>query len=67
MTTKKIEQRTANIGFKKLAVQCSADIFVVNQSLVIRINIFSKIATSPSCKTLYGDFKKEYADHKHHI
>ena len=28
-----------NSGFKKLAVQCSADTFVVNQSLVLRINI----------------------------
>ncbi|CAN5663149.1 hypothetical protein BH11BAC1_BH11BAC1_05550 [soil metagenome] len=25
--------------YKKLAVQCSADTFVVNQSLVLRINI----------------------------
>ncbi len=33
------EARTDNSGFKKLAVQCSADTFVVNQSLVLRINI----------------------------
>jgi len=33
------EARTANRGLAKVAVQCSADIFVVNQSLVLRINI----------------------------
>ncbi len=27
-----------NSTYKKLAVQCSADTFVVNQSLVLRIN-----------------------------
>ena len=31
--------------YKKLAVQCSADTFVVNQCLVLRINICSKIDT----------------------
>ena len=37
MTT---ERRTAdNTGLAKVAVQCSADTFVVNQSLVLRINI----------------------------
>jgi len=33
------EQRTANTGLAKVAVQCSADTFVVNQSLVLRTNI----------------------------
>ena len=28
-----------NIGFAKAVVQCSAETFVVNQSLVLRINI----------------------------
>ena len=31
--------RTANSTYKKLAVQYSADTFVVNQTLVLRINI----------------------------
>ncbi len=31
-----------NTGLAKLAVQCSADTFVVNQSLVLRINICGK-------------------------
>lgn len=31
-----------NTGLAKVAVQCSADTFVVNQSLVLRINISSE-------------------------
>ena len=38
MTSEK-EARTGNTGLAKVAVQCSADTFVVNQSLVLRINI----------------------------
>jgi hypothetical protein len=30
---------TGNTGLAKVAVQCSADTFVVNQTLVLRINI----------------------------
>ena len=33
------ESRPHNSGLAKVAVQCSADIFVVNQNLVLRINI----------------------------
>ncbi|WP_185096123.1 hypothetical protein [Elizabethkingia anophelis] len=40
-TTEK-EGRTHNSGLAKVAVQCSADTFVVNQSLVLRINIYGK-------------------------
>jgi hypothetical protein len=32
------EGRSANTGLAKVAVQCSIDTFVVNQSLVLRIN-----------------------------
>ena len=35
----KEEQRPGNTGLAKVAVQCSADTFMVNQSLVLRINI----------------------------
>jgi hypothetical protein len=38
MTTEK-EERRHNTGLAKVAVQWSADTFVVNQSLVLRINI----------------------------
>ncbi len=37
MTTER--KATYNTGLAKVAVQCSADTFVVNQSLVLRINI----------------------------
>jgi len=36
------EHRTDKTGLAKVAVQCSADTFVVNQSLVLRINIFGE-------------------------
>ena len=41
MTTKTTgkEAHKPNSGLAKVAVQCSADTFVVNQSLVLRINI----------------------------
>jgi hypothetical protein len=43
LTTKRniADRRTpaGNSGLAKVAVQCSADTFVVNQSLVLRINI----------------------------
>jgi len=32
-----------NSGLAKVAVQCSADTFVVNQTLVLRINICGEI------------------------
>ncbi len=36
------KQRRHNTGLAKVAVQCSADTFVVNQSLVLRINIYGE-------------------------
>ncbi len=36
------EARRHNTGLAKVAVQCYEDIFVVNQSLVLRINIFGE-------------------------
>jgi len=47
-----------NSGLAKVAVQCSADTFVVNQSLVLRINICGKKSPpSPSRKTLQAMIK----------
>ena len=37
--TNEKEHRSDNTGLAKVAVQCSADTFLVNQSLVLRINI----------------------------
>ena len=39
MTTSTDRKPTANRRLAKVAVQCSADSLVVNQSLVLRINI----------------------------
>jgi hypothetical protein len=36
------EGRSANTGLAKVAVSFSADTFVVNQSLVLRINIYGE-------------------------
>jgi len=41
-----------NRRLAKLAVQCSADTFVVNQSLVLRINICGKNATFAKRQTV---------------
>jgi hypothetical protein len=38
-----MELRNKHSGLAKVAVQCSADTFVVNQSLVLRINICGEI------------------------
>ena len=43
---------TANSGLAKVAVQCSADSFVVNQTFVLRINICGKIATFAKPQTV---------------
>ena len=40
--TEKEKQRTDNTGLAKVAVQCSADTFLVNQSFVLRMNISGK-------------------------
>jgi len=37
-----MKMAAANSTYNKLAVQCSADTFVVNQTLVLRINICGK-------------------------
>jgi hypothetical protein len=42
ITTDEKEHRTDNTGLAKVAVQYSADTFVVNQTLVLRINICSE-------------------------
>lgn len=34
--------QAGNKGLAKVAVQCSADTFVVNQTLVLRINIYGE-------------------------
>jgi hypothetical protein len=53
MTTAK-EARTANTGLAKVAVQCSADTFVVNQTLVLRINICGENRHLRQARNRYG-------------
>ena len=51
----RMRNTAGNTGLAKVAVQCSADTFVVNQTLVLRINICGKNrhlrqALSVTCK-----------------
>jgi hypothetical protein len=49
------ERKTAyNTGLAKVAVQCSADTFVVNQSLVLRINICGENRHLRQARKRYG-------------
>ncbi len=41
-----------NTGLAKVAVQCSADTFVVNRTLVLRINICSENRRNTNASTL---------------
>ncbi len=47
--TENKEWQTHNTGLAKVAVQCSADTFVVNQTLVLRINICGKSPALRQC------------------
>jgi len=52
------KKRTANTGLAKVAVQCSADTFVVNQSLVLRINICGENRHLRQARNRYRQAKK---------
>jgi hypothetical protein len=58
------EQRRHNTGLAKVAVQCSADTFVVNQNWFSASTFVVKIATSPSCKNVMGKFNKDTTKQK---
>ena len=45
-----------NTGLAKVAVQCSADTFLVNQSLVLRINICGENRHLRQARKRYGLF-----------
>lgn len=47
-----------NTGLAKVAVPCSADTFVVNQSLVLRINICGENRHLRQARNRYGQVKK---------
>ncbi len=48
------EERTHNSGLAKVAVKCFADTFVVKQTLVLRINNWSKNHHLRQAANLYG-------------
>ena len=50
---KDIEARTANMSLAKVSVQCSADTFVVDQTLVLRINICNENRHLRQARKLY--------------
>ncbi len=59
--------RTANTGLAKVAVQCSADTFVVNQTFVLHINICGKIrhlsqARNRDLKSMRIEITQRHAD-----
>ena len=48
------EKRPHNTGLAKVAVQCSVDTFVVNQSWVLRINICGENRHLRQARKRYG-------------
>ena len=52
------ESRPHNTGLAKVAVQCSADSFVVNQSLVLCINICGENRHLRQARNRYLDNKQ---------
>jgi hypothetical protein len=57
MTTYKERNTAGNRRLAKVAVQCSADTFVVNQSLVLRINICGANRHLRQAPKRYGQLK----------
>jgi len=47
-----------NTGLAKVAIQCSADTFVINQSLVLRINICGENRHLRQARKRYGQIKQ---------
>ena len=57
------ERRAAcNTGLAKVAVQCSADSFVVNQTLVLRINICGENRHLRQARNRYAQYFKDSKD-----
>ena len=55
---------TANTGLAKVAVQCFADTFVVNQSLVLRINICGENRHLRQARKRYSQFSPKTRNNK---
>ncbi len=54
-----------NTGLAKVAVQCSADTFVVNQSLVLRINICGENRHLRQARNRYAQCYDDSVNHQH--
>jgi hypothetical protein len=54
----------ANSGLAKVAVQCSADTFVVNQTLVLRINICGENRHLCQAANRYRQCKEKHIMHR---
>lgn len=54
--TNERKQRTANTGLAKVEVQCFADTFVVNHSLVLHINICGENPDFRQARNRYHQF-----------
>jgi hypothetical protein len=54
-----------NTGLAKVAVQCSADTFVVNQSLVLRINICGENRHLRQARNRYSQCKDDLVPTKY--
>jgi hypothetical protein len=63
-----MERRTRhNTGLAKVAVQCSADTFVVNQSLVLRINICGENRHLRQARKRNGKYEKDDVTYKREL
>jgi hypothetical protein len=56
LTEQRQESRPHNTGLAKVAVQCSADTFLVNQSSVLRNNICGENRHLHQARKRYGKF-----------
>jgi len=53
-----MKKTATNTGLAKVAVQCTADTFVVNQSLVLRINTWGANRHLRQARNRYGKVKQ---------
>ena len=56
--SRETSKSAANTGLAKVAVHCSADTFVVNQTLVLRINICGENRHLRQARKRYRAFNK---------
>jgi hypothetical protein len=67
LTKEKIKSTATNSTYPKVAVQCFADSFVVNQSLVLRINICGENATFAKPQNVTSKSKNPKIKRNYHL